>query len=155
MNCAFYNKIGACRHGDRCQRLHNKPLFSLTVCLKGLYVNPINKIYGDSQREVRRLTMEEEREIQAGFEEFYLDVFEEVSKYGEVEDLHVCDNLADHLIGEWVGGDARDGGSVRGSIGTRVVVAAARPRLTLLPPTLPAARARQRVRQVPAGGGGG
>lgn len=28
VNCAFYHKIGACRHGDRCNRLHNKPLLS-------------------------------------------------------------------------------------------------------------------------------
>ena len=101
VNCAFYNKIGACRHGDRCQRLHNKPLFSLTVCLKGMYVNPINKIYGDSQRAIRRLTRQEESEIQASFEDFYIDVFDEAAKYGEVEDLFVCDNLGDHLIGEW------------------------------------------------------
>eukprot|EP01047_Picozoa_sp_COSAG01_P099181 COSAG01_NODE_29244_length_642_cov_0.732965_1_plen_73_part_10 len=24
VNCPFYFKIGACRHGDRCSRLHNK-----------------------------------------------------------------------------------------------------------------------------------
>ncbi len=28
VNCSFYYKIGACRHGDRCSRLHNKPTFS-------------------------------------------------------------------------------------------------------------------------------
>jgi len=32
-SCPFYAKIGACRHGDRCSRAHNKPLFSLTVRL--------------------------------------------------------------------------------------------------------------------------
>lgn len=91
----------ACRHGDRCSRAHNKPLFSQTVCLKGMYVNPIGKIYGDSQRAVRRLTREEERDIQQGFEDFYIDVFDEVAKFGEMEDLFVCDNLGDHLIGEY------------------------------------------------------
>ncbi len=40
VNCAFYYKIGACRHGDRCTRLHNKPLLSQTVLLKNMYVNP-------------------------------------------------------------------------------------------------------------------
>ena len=40
VNCAFYYKIGACRHGDRCTRLHNKPLLSPTVLLKNMYVNP-------------------------------------------------------------------------------------------------------------------
>ena len=31
VNCSFYFKIGACRHGERCSRLHNKPTFS-QVC---------------------------------------------------------------------------------------------------------------------------
>ncbi|XP_074241789.1 splicing factor U2AF 26 kDa subunit [Saimiri boliviensis] len=31
VNCSFYLKIGACRHGDRCSRLHNKPTFSQEV----------------------------------------------------------------------------------------------------------------------------
>lgn len=68
VNCPFYHKIGACRHGDRCSRLHNKPLFSQTVCLKAMFNNPLGKIYGDSQRAARRLTRDEERDIQAGFE---------------------------------------------------------------------------------------
>jgi hypothetical protein len=99
VNCPFWHKIGACRHGDRCSRAHNKPLFSQTVCLKGMYQNPIGKLYGDSQRAVRRLSPPEERAIQDSFEDFYIDVFDEVSKLGEVEDLLVCDNLGDHLIG--------------------------------------------------------
>lgn len=101
VNCPFWHKIGACRHGDRCSRAHNKPLFSQTVCLKGMYQNPIGKLYGDSQRAVRRLSPPEERAIQDSFEDFYIDVFDEVAKLGEVEDLLVCDNLGDHLIGAW------------------------------------------------------
>ncbi|KAG6507926.1 hypothetical protein ZIOFF_033280 [Zingiber officinale] len=30
---------------------------------------------------------------------FYEDLFEELSKYGEIESLNVCDNLADHMVG--------------------------------------------------------
>lgn len=33
------------------------------------------------------------------FEEFYEDVFIELSNYGEIEELHVCDNIGDHMIG--------------------------------------------------------
>jgi RNA recognition motif-containing protein len=33
------------------------------------------------------------------FQDFYEDIFEELSKYGEIENLNVCDNLADHMIG--------------------------------------------------------
>lgn len=32
------------------------------------------------------------------FEDFYEEVFEELSKFGEVEELHVCDNLGDHMV---------------------------------------------------------
>ena len=34
VNCSFYFKIGACRHGDRCSRIHNKPTFSQTIVLQ-------------------------------------------------------------------------------------------------------------------------
>ncbi|KAL2621424.1 hypothetical protein R1flu_001629 [Riccia fluitans] len=30
---------------------------------------------------------------------FYEDIFEELGKYGELESLNVCDNLADHMVG--------------------------------------------------------
>lgn len=33
------------------------------------------------------------------FEDFYEEVFLELSKFGELIDLNVCDNLGDHLIG--------------------------------------------------------
>ena len=42
VNCSFYFKIGACRHGDRCSRIHNKPTFSQTIVLQNLYINPQN-----------------------------------------------------------------------------------------------------------------
>ena len=28
VNCPFYYKIGTCRYGDKCLRIHNKPPFS-------------------------------------------------------------------------------------------------------------------------------
>lgn len=27
------------------------------------------------------------------------DIFEELDKYGEIENLNICDNLADHMVG--------------------------------------------------------
>ncbi len=30
----------ACRHGDRCSRLHNRPTISTTLLLPNLYQNP-------------------------------------------------------------------------------------------------------------------
>ncbi len=31
----------ACRHGDRCSRLHNKPATSQTILLQNMYSNPV------------------------------------------------------------------------------------------------------------------
>ncbi|CAG7901711.1 unnamed protein product [Brassica rapa] len=40
VNCPFYFKIGACRHGDRCSRLHNRPTISPTLLLSNMYQRP-------------------------------------------------------------------------------------------------------------------
>ena len=34
VNCPFYLKMGACRHGDRCSRIHNRPVLSQTILLQ-------------------------------------------------------------------------------------------------------------------------
>lgn len=31
-------------------------------------------------------------------QDFYEDLFEELNKYGEIECLNICDNLADHMV---------------------------------------------------------
>lgn len=95
VNCSFYFKIGACRHGDRCSRVHNKPSFSQTILIQNLYVNPQNsaKAQGDGQE----ITDEEN---QKHFDEFFEDIYVELEeKYGPIEEMNVCDNLGDHLIG--------------------------------------------------------
>jgi splicing factor U2AF subunit len=33
--------IRACRHGDRCSRLHNKPTISQTILIPNMYQNPV------------------------------------------------------------------------------------------------------------------
>lgn len=33
------------------------------------------------------------------FEDFYEEVFSELAKFGEIEDLIVADNIGDHMIG--------------------------------------------------------
>ncbi len=38
------------------------------------------------------------RELAQQFEEFYEDIFEELSKHGELENLNVCENQADHMV---------------------------------------------------------
>lgn len=41
-----------------------------------------------------------EEEAQEHFDDFFEDVFIELEdKYGEIEEMNVCDNLGDHLLG--------------------------------------------------------
>ncbi|KAK6926660.1 RNA recognition motif domain [Dillenia turbinata] len=95
VNCPFYFKIGACRHGDRCSRLHTKPSVSPTLLLSNMYQRPdmITPGVDASGNPI------DPRKIQQHFEEFYEDLFEELSKYGDIESLNICDNLADHMVG--------------------------------------------------------
>ncbi|XP_068663665.1 splicing factor U2af small subunit B-like [Aristolochia californica] len=95
VNCPFYFKIGACRHGDRCSRLHTRPSISPTLLLSNMYQRPDMITPGaDPQGQAM-----DPRKIQEHFEDFYEDLFEELSKYGEIESLNICDNLADHMVG--------------------------------------------------------
>ncbi|WCJ44780.1 Splicing factor U2AF 35 kDa subunit [Euphorbia peplus] len=95
VNCPFYFKIGACRHGDRCSRLHNRPTISQTLLLSNMYQRPDMITPGvDAQGQPI-----DPRKIQEHFEDFFEDIFEELNKFGEIESLNVCDNLADHMIG--------------------------------------------------------
>uniref|UniRef100_H2LYA0 U2 small nuclear RNA auxiliary factor 1 n=1 Tax=Oryzias latipes TaxID=8090 RepID=H2LYA0_ORYLA len=96
VNCSFYFKIGACRHGDRCSRLHNKPTFSQTVAMLNIYRNPQN-----TAQSMEGVTSNvSDVEMQEHYDEFFEEVFTEMEeKYGEVEEMNVCDNLGDHLVG--------------------------------------------------------
>ncbi|KAI7825601.1 hypothetical protein BX661DRAFT_199415 [Kickxella alabastrina] len=89
VHCSFYHKIGSCRHGDRCSRRHVKPTYSQTMLVSNMYKNPSLK---------PDCTLSDE-EIQHGFEDFYEDMFLELAKYGEIEELKICDNVGDHLLG--------------------------------------------------------
>ncbi|CAF1057452.1 unnamed protein product [Adineta ricciae] len=80
VNCSFYFKIGACRHGERCSRVHNKPTFSQTILLKNLYLNPNNNAVpkpegGFEQHAGNNYT---DHEVQQHFDEFYEEVYTEV-----------------------------------------------------------------------------
>jgi len=103
VNCSFYFKIGACRHGDRCSRIHNKPTFSQTLLLQNLYQNPQNvgqTADGANDIALQGIKIMSDEEAQEHFDNFFEDVFIELEdKYGEIEEMNVCDNLGDHLVG--------------------------------------------------------
>ena len=39
------------------------------------------------------------RQVQEEFDEFYEEVYDELAGYGEIEELNVCENLGDHMVG--------------------------------------------------------
>jgi len=92
VNCSFYFKIGACHYGDKCSRLHNRPTYSQTILIHNMYRSPVL-----SSNSTTQLT---ESMLQKHYDEFYEEVFYEIeSKYGEIEEMNVCENLGDHIVG--------------------------------------------------------
>jgi splicing factor U2AF subunit len=76
--------------------LHNKPTISQTLLLQNMYQNPaLNAPIGPDGLPLPV----DPKASQEHFEDFYEDVFEELAKFGEIENLNVCDNLADHMVG--------------------------------------------------------
>lgn len=39
------------------------------------------------------------KKVQEEFDDFYEEVYDELAKYGEIEELNVCENLGDHMVG--------------------------------------------------------
>src|SRR5690606_15094723 len=85
VNCSFYYKIGACRHGERCSRKHVKPSYSQTILMSNLYQNPTHD---------PKNTMTPQQ-IQNHFDAFYEDIWCEMCQFGEVEEVVICDNNND------------------------------------------------------------
>ncbi len=98
VNCSFYFKIGACRHGEKCSKVHNKPTFSQTVLLKNLYLNPLNTSHQSADRAI--IDQMNDDELQKHFDDIFEELFIEMeAKYGEIEEMNICDNLSEHLAG--------------------------------------------------------
>lgn len=97
VNCPFYFKTGACTHGERCSRQHNRPTYSQTVLLNHMYHSPSNSAVNPEIKSAGGFT---EEILQQHFDDFFEDVYVELEdKYGPIEELNVCENLGDHLIG--------------------------------------------------------
>ena len=94
VNCPFYFKIGACRHGDRCSRQHHRPPFSQTILIEHMWQNPMCIITAGGG-DLNKLDKEQ---FQEDFNEFYDEIFEEFKNYGKLEDVQVCENLGDHMV---------------------------------------------------------
>lgn len=85
--CVFYEKIGACRHGDKCSRKHIKATSSRTIMCQNFYHTPKDKSLTKQQ-------------LDEHFEHFVEDIFIECVLLGaRVEDFMVSENQSDHLNG--------------------------------------------------------
>jgi len=96
VNCPFYLKIGACRNGDRCNRTHNKPEKSHTLLLSHMYPNSPEglSIANDEEWDDDMYDRAQDH-----VEAFYEEVFLELAKYGEVEDIVCLENVGEHMLG--------------------------------------------------------
>jgi splicing factor U2AF subunit len=99
VNCPFYFKIGACRHSDRCSRLHHRPAFSCTLLIKHLYRHPIRQAELNAASLGIATPPIDEAQAREDFFCFFEDLYLELSKFGQLEGLHVVDNIGDHMIG--------------------------------------------------------
>ncbi|KAI9556356.1 hypothetical protein GHT06_018930 [Daphnia sinensis] len=71
-----------------------------TICLQNFYVNPQNATKTADGTAVPGIITMSDEEAQEHFDNFFEDVFAECEdKYGEIEEMNVCDNLGDHLVG--------------------------------------------------------
>uniref|UniRef100_A0A914Y7L1 C3H1-type domain-containing protein n=2 Tax=Panagrolaimus superbus TaxID=310955 RepID=A0A914Y7L1_9BILA len=89
--CVFYKRIGACRHGLKCSRLHIPPEKSKSIMIRNLYrhVQPLTAQIASSSPDSLGI-----------FEDFYEEVFKEIDEaYGRINQMHVCENMGEHLIG--------------------------------------------------------
>lgn len=90
VNCSFYFKMGACRHGEKCSRKHVKPNYSQSILIPNVYLNPAHD----------QACALNPTQLQQHFDLFYEDMFIELATgYGEIEEVHICDNISEHLIG--------------------------------------------------------
>ena len=71
-------------------------MISQTIMFKHLYQNPPAAI---AFAEGSKVNDDDLKDALKHFEQFYEEIFVELSKYGELKELCVVDNLGDHLIG--------------------------------------------------------
>ncbi|OUM66348.1 hypothetical protein PIROE2DRAFT_40869, partial [Piromyces sp. E2] len=98
--CQFFKRTGACRFGNQCDRIHDKPTYSKTIIIRNMFDlgNEIMSAYLFDENEMIEYD-EDSKDKYIKFKEFYDDVYPEFSKYGEIDHFYVCNNIIPHLRG--------------------------------------------------------
>lgn len=95
--CLFFTKMGACRHGDHCTKVHNRPTASPTVVFPMMYPNPLAVRYLSAEYTGPREF--EQKYMKRHFEHFYKETWRSLMEMGKIEELRVVSNLGEHLLG--------------------------------------------------------
>jgi len=96
VNCAFYFKVGVCRHGDMCSKKHNRPTSSRTLLLTNMYPNPWEALAIGNEEPWDDAMYDR---AQAHVESFYEEVVLVLAEYGEIEEVVVVDNTIEYQCG--------------------------------------------------------
>merc|ERR1719150_988369 len=96
VNCAFYFKVGVCRHGDMCSKKHNRPTSSRTLLLTNMYPNPWEALAIGNEEPWDDDMYDR---AQAHVESFYEEVVLVLAEYGEIEEVVVVDNTIEYQCG--------------------------------------------------------
>lgn len=114
--CPFWEQVGACRHGSKCVRSHDRPIRSKIVVFWKLFPNPVRTYY---KRKYEKLGLDvsnkkdvepgsfvvndieiDENALQNLADQIYQDLFVELSlTYGEIDNIVICGNYNTHLGG--------------------------------------------------------
>ncbi|KAF7474018.1 Hypothetical predicted protein [Marmota monax] len=97
---AICKQIVSLQLSNICTAASRIPLFIFfspqTILIQNIYRNPQNS----AQTADGSHCAVSDVEMQEHYDEFFEEVFTEMEeKYGEVEEMNVCDNLGDHLVG--------------------------------------------------------
>ncbi|KAK4702817.1 splicing factor U2AF 35 kDa subunit, partial [Phenoliferia sp. Uapishka_3] len=86
-----------------------RPQFSQTLVIQNMYQNPAHipgttsnphlRPQGSAPLDANPASGLSEKELDEYFNQFYEDVYCELVKHGNLLEMHVCDNVGDHLIG--------------------------------------------------------
>ncbi|KAK9761669.1 hypothetical protein K7432_013260 [Basidiobolus ranarum] len=95
-NCPFYLKTGACRYGDLCSREHPYPTHSKTILIKNMYGKMAQLVVDEESDNTLEF---DEAEARKHFESFFEDIHPELLKFGNIQQLKICNNELPHLNG--------------------------------------------------------